>query len=144
MPYADSALSSDAEAVLAVTKLEMYAMSRWDTQLYWSILAEDAVFLPPSTSAKWGKELRDWLKGFLNEYAVEWLETVDGETAVMGDMAYHDYAYSMRSTPRGRGEPVIGHGKGLHVLRREKDGWKIVRNVWNATPLPIEGEFAAR
>jgi ketosteroid isomerase-like protein len=55
----------------------------------------------------------------------------------MGDLAYHDYSYSGRFTPKAGGEPGIGHGKGLQVLRREPDGaWKIVRNVWNAAPPP--------
>ncbi len=133
MPSAGPAQQAMQE-VLAITNLEMAAMSRGDTGQYWAILAEDAVFLPPNATAKQGRALRIWLKDFLEQFAVEWLQTTDGETIVAGELAYHDYAYTMRSTPRAGGEPVIGHGKGLHVLRREEGGWKIVRNVWNAVP----------
>ena len=56
---------------------------------------------------------------------------------VVGNLAYHDYAYSMKSTPKAGGKPVLGNGKGVEVYRREADGkWKIIRNVWNATPEP--------
>lgn len=127
--------SSYSQQVIAVTDQEKAAMSSGDTDQYFAILAADAVFLPPSTTAKTGEALRAWLKDFLDHFEVEWLKCVDGETVVMGDCAYHDYAYRMKSTPKAGGEPVFGNGKGLHVLRREKDGsWKIVRNIWNATP----------
>jgi ketosteroid isomerase-like protein len=54
-----------------------------------------------------------------------------------GSLGFHTYEYVWRVTPRGAGAPTIGHGKGMHVLRRQADGaWKILREVWNASPAP--------
>lgn len=138
MQSARSFPRSHTQQVTAVTDLERSAMSRGDMDQYFAILAQDAVFLPPNTTAKTGEELRTWLKDFLDHFEITWAKWVDGETVVMGNLAYHDYAYSMKSTPRAGGEPVIGNGKGVEVFRREEDGtWKIVRNIWNAAPEPI-------
>ena len=127
----------DVQCVIAVTEVEALAMSSGEIDRYFAILADDAVFLPPSTTAKRGQELRLWLKDFLDHFGVQWLRFAHGETVVAGDLAYHEYEYSMMSTPRTGGEPAISHGKGLHVLRREPDGaWKVVRNVWNSVPAP--------
>ncbi len=126
---------SDEQLVLAVVESERTAMTRGDTDQYFAILTEDAVFLPPNTTAKKGEELRAWPRDFLDRFEVTWLSWVDGDTVVMGDIAYHDYAYSMKSTPRTAGEPVLGSGKGIEIYRREKGGdWKIVRNIWNSVP----------
>lgn len=131
------------DCVLAVTDEEMSAMASGDIHRYFSILADDAVFMPPNAPAKRGEELRCWLRDFLERFTTEWLYTADGETVVLGDLAYHDYIYSMRFTPKGGGEPGIGHGKGLHILRREPSGeWKIVRNIWNAAPPPTGSQPA--
>ncbi len=125
---------ADRRQVIAVTDQELAAMSTGNVAQYFAILAEDAVFMPPNTSAIQGPELRAWVKEFLEHFSVEWTTIAHGETVVNGNLAYHDYTYSMKSTPKAGGEPVIGHGKGLHVLRREAQGWKIVREVWNAVP----------
>lgn len=112
-------------------------MSTGDMRRYLAILADDAVFMPPNSAAKSGDELRAWLREFVEGFKTEWLAFAHGETIVAGDFAFHDYTYSMRYTPRAGGEPGIGHGKGLHILRRQPDGsWKLVRNIWNARPAP--------
>jgi ketosteroid isomerase-like protein len=127
----------DRRQVIAVADQEAAAMSASDMDQYLAILADDAVFLPPSSPARRGGELRQWLRDFLEGFTTEWLRLVHGETVVAGDLAYHDYAYSMKVTPQAGGQPSVGHGKGLHILRREPDGsWKMVRNVWNAAPAP--------
>ena len=129
--------NADTQHAITATEEEMLAMSSGDIDRYFAILAVDAVLLPPNTTAKRGQELRSWLKDFLDHFGVQWLRFAHGETVVVGDLAYHEYEYSMKSTPKEGGEPAIGHGKGLHVLRREPDGaWKVVRNIWNSTPAP--------
>lgn len=126
---------SSVEPVLQAAEREKTAMAASDMALYLSVLADDALFMPPGTAAKCGEELRAWLRAFLENFTTEWLRFQHGETVVAGNLAFHDYYYSMKVTPKAGGEATIGHGKGLHVLRREGNGaWKIVRNVWNAVP----------
>ena len=131
----DTMSDAAAKEVLAVADGEMTAMSTGDTGYYFGLLAEDAVFMPPNTTSLRGEELRAWLKDFLERFEVQWLASSHGETVVAGDLAWHEYTYEMKSIPRAGGEPVVGHGKGLHILRRHAGGsWKIFRNIWNAAP----------
>jgi ketosteroid isomerase-like protein len=110
-------------------------MAAGDVEGYLDLLSADAVYLPPNSPPKTGSELRAWLGDFLQTSVVEWLEYKDGATAVSGDLAVHDYAYVWRVTPRAGGQSVLGRGKGVQVLRRVPGGWwKLLRNVWNATP----------
>ena len=131
---------SDQQEIIAVTDREVAAVRDEDHAAYLCILADDAVFLPPSLLPKGGEELRRWLDEFLRGFAVEWLDFVHEEVSVEGDLAYHVYLYRWRVTPRSGGEGIISQGKGMHILRRQPDGsWKIAREIWNDN-LQIEGE----
>jgi ketosteroid isomerase-like protein len=119
--------------IAALTQREVNACAAGDIGLYLSILADDAVYMPPNTPAKTGEELRRWLGEFIADFTVEWQEFVHGETVVSQDLAFHDNAYRWTVTPKTGGQPVQGHGKGLHIACRQADGaWKLVRNIWNA------------
>ena len=120
--------------VHAIAEAESRAMSTGDVELYFSLLAKDAIYFPPSSSPKTGDDLRAWLKEFLGSHKVEWQYFTHGQTIVDGDLATHDYGYGMVSTPKDESEPIIGYGKGMLVCRRERGAWKIVRNIWNAAP----------
>jgi ketosteroid isomerase-like protein len=130
-------MPTDAErsAILDTIDREVAAMAQGDMNAFGGVLAADAVFLPPNTEAKAGADLRTWLGTFLRDFAVEWLRFEHGDVAADGILGFHTYEYEWRVTPRGGGASTIGHGKGLHVLRRQADGaWKILREVWNASP----------
>jgi ketosteroid isomerase-like protein len=126
---------SEIQKVIAVSEQEAAAMRSGDMSEYLTILSEDAVFMPPNTLTKQGEELRQWLREFVNSNRVEWPRFEHGETIVAGDLALHEYVYTMKVTPKSGGKPAVGYGKGLHVLRREAGGaWKVLRNIWNARP----------
>jgi len=130
-----SGSSSDLAQALATAQREGAVMAAGDVQGWLDLLAADAIYLPPNSAPKSGSELRAWLAEFLRTSVVEWLEYEDGATEVSGDLAVHDYAYIWRVTPRAGGQPVLGRGKGIQVLHRGSGGaWKLVRNIWNATP----------
>jgi ketosteroid isomerase-like protein len=91
--------------------------------------------LPPGDPAKTGEELRGWLRAFLQEVTVEGLKYDTQEVVVAVGLAYHWYEFSWKLTPKAGGEPTLGQGKGIHILRRGPDGyWKLAREIWNATP----------
>ena len=114
---------------------EAAAIATADPDRYFAVLAEDAVFLAPNLMPLEGDELRDWLRDFLNTVHVEYIESAHGETAVAGDLAYHEYTCSWRVTPKPEGEAKVAHFKGLHIARRMPDGaWKLTRNMWNQNP----------
>ena len=121
--------------ILAVTDEEVAAVAAGDMNRYDSILAPDAAFLPPNLPPQTGAGLRSWLRDFLERFRVEWLTFVHVDTVFQGDLAVHSYEYSWRVTPKASGEPVVSHGKGLHILRREPDGrWRLWREIWNPSP----------
>lgn len=125
----------DRAGVLAAVNLEAQAIEAGDPRTYCSLLASDAVFLPPNTSPKIGDELRKWLADFLAGTRVEYLNNVDVETVIESSLAYHVFTCTWRVAPRAGGEPKILHFKGLHILRREAGGaWKIAREIWNTSP----------
>ena len=130
-------LEADRKGVLAAAEQEVQAAANNDVAAYFATLAEDAVYLAPNTMAKEGQELRHWLREFLEGFRIEWLEYAHGTIEVRGDLAYQDYSYTWRVSPKFGGDGPVTRGKGVLVLRRESDGgWKIVRNVWNADPGP--------
>jgi ketosteroid isomerase-like protein len=125
----------ELDSVLNIVKREPAFMSSGDFDGWLSILAESAVYMPPNTPSKEGKVLRDWLKEFILSARVEWLDYVDGYTEISGNLAFHDYSYKWRVSPKNGSTPIIGRGKGIQILSRFPDGsWKIVRNIWNSNP----------
>ncbi len=127
---------ADRQEVLAVIDREIRAVSTGDAAAYFAILDEEATFLPPNLDPKHGTDLREWLRDFLESFTVEWLNFLHYETEIAGDFAYHRYAYSWRVTPRSGGPAAVARGKGLHTLRRQGAEWKILCEIWNASPSP--------
>ena len=127
----------DSRRVLALTDQEVQSISVGDIKAYLALLTEDAIFMPPASHAKEGEELREWLRDCLERFTVEYLEFVHLDTMTMGSLGYHSFTYRWRVTPKAGGDPVVAHGKGLHILRRQLDGfWKIAREIWNGSPPP--------
>lgn len=123
-------------AIAALVDREVQAVARGDIETYETLLSDDAEFMPPNGPARRGAELRTWLRQFLEEFAVEWLSFEHLEIVAEGDLGYHVYTYDWRVTPRADGVAILGRGKGIHILRRDRTGtWKIVREIWNATPV---------
>lgn len=130
---------TDQQQIIALVEQEVQVMSGGDPERFFAILADDAVLMPPGIGSKKGTELRGWLRDFVERFSVEWLKWVSIETVVVGDMAFHTYAYSWRVTRKAGGSPTVSHGKGIHVFRRDPGGsWKLAREMWNASPAPPE------
>jgi ketosteroid isomerase-like protein len=116
---------------------EAAAIEAGDFKRYFGLLAEDALFMPPNLHSKSGKELRAWLRDFLERNNVEYLKLTDDETVIESNLAYHRFTYGWKVTPKAGGETKVGHGKGMHILYRRPDGaWKIIREIWNDIPTP--------
>ena len=128
-----SSQAREREEILALIAEERAAVERGDAAQYLSVLADDALFMPPGLAPRGGAELRAWLSDFVSSVRVEWLDFQSHDVEVRGDLGYHTYAYTWRVTPRAGGNASTSGGKGLHILRRQSDGsWKIAREIWNA------------
>jgi len=127
----------DQQNIVALIGREVNAVGAGDFETYHAILTDDAVFMPPNSLAKRGKELRRWLRDFLECFTVEWIEFVHGNIEIAGDLAFHEYIYRWRVTPKEGGKANVIGGKGIHIVRRQRDGsWRIAREIWNANPMP--------
>ncbi len=122
-------------SVLEAVATERGAIESGEMDPYLGVLTDDAVFMPPNSHPKEGRELREWLRAFVEGFSVEWLSFVSTEVLESGEAAYHSFAYTWRVQPRAGGEPTTASGKGVHLLRRGSDGtWRIAREIWNSSP----------
>lgn len=128
-------VDSNQAGILAVVDQEASAIAAGDIKAYTAILADDAVFMPPSTLEKKGAELRRWLDEFLQSVTIQFLDYTHVEMAVVADLAYHVFACGWRVTPKAGGESRVLRFKGLQILRRQDNGeWKLTREIWNLDP----------
>ena len=94
----------DRLQVIAAAEEETSAIATGDAERYFAILTDDAVFMPPNSLPKTGEELRQWLREFLSQVAVEYLQSVHGQTVVSGDLLMRfDLSTSLETT----GQPTI-------------------------------------
>jgi ketosteroid isomerase-like protein len=128
---------ADRQKVDAVADEEAAAMEASDFKRFLALLTDDALFMPPNIHSKAGEELREWLRDFVDRFAVKYQKWTHDETVVEGRLAYHRFEYAWEVTPKAGGETKVGHGKGMHILRRQSGGaWRIAREIWNAIPAP--------
>ncbi len=126
---------ADIPAIHAVIDRERAAVAAGDAKGYFATLTDDAVFLAPNVEAKTGAALHQFLVEFLRTVVVKWLSFEHLETVAVGDLAFHVFKSSWRTTPKSGGTSAVMHFKGLHVLCRGADGrWRIRREIWNASP----------
>jgi ketosteroid isomerase-like protein len=125
----------DVRSIFTLTEEEAAAIAAGDLARYLSLLAVDAVFMPPNSSERTGQDLRQWLGEFLQNVEIEYHSLHHGETLVAGDAAWHVFTCSWTASPRSNPQPALLHFKGVHLLRRQPDGsWKITREIWNVSP----------
>jgi uncharacterized protein (TIGR02246 family) len=131
-----SCQKQDVEADIAAIK-EVYsqstlAVSTGDTELYLSILTEDAVVMAPGFPATIGKEqLRPIIEGLFGQFDLELPYTVD-EVGVPGDWAFVRSSFQYSMTPKESGGTTTRAGKELDIFKRQADGsWKIYIQSYN-------------
>ena len=121
--------------IIEVIMKEKTAVETGNATLYLSIIAPEALFLPPNSFPKGGEVLRNWLRDFVENFEIVWNKFESIELVAPGDFAYHVFHYSWSVTPRQGGQTINGQGKGMHILGKQNDGtWKITREIWNANP----------
>ena len=121
--------------VLRVAAQEAAAIESGDADKYIALLAPDAVFLPQNEMIKAGQELHAWIRSFLGDTLVHYLDFRHLETEVRDDVAYHAYVCRWSVSPHAGGPAAERSVKGLQILRRQADGtWKISVSIANDDP----------
>ena len=120
------------KSILKTIKLEIDAVAESNIESYSSLLTKDSEFMPPNSLPLKGKELLLWLKDFLEKFNVEWIEFLHKNVEAAEGLGFHEYSFRWRLTPKNGGDSKEHKGKGIHILRKERDGsWKIAREIWN-------------
>ena len=134
--------ASDVEAIRAASKAYTQAASEKAWSNWATFFTEDAIFLPPNTTAKNGRaEIEAWARGFppIRDLRIEPIE-IGGR----GDLAYVRGRYSFVMTISNQPEQPDS-GKYIEIWRKQSDGsWKLFRDTFNSdVPLPsAQNRFA--
>ncbi len=113
------------------------AIINGDTKRYLSLLAADAVLLPPNGPAVSGKEdIRRWNEAMSRAFRVQEYASSDDEVVVSGDWAFRSASFDLTLKRAAGGEPIKDRGKFIILYRRQDDGsWKVARDIWNSSTL---------
>ena len=94
---------------------------------------ESAVSMPPNDEALIGRQaITDDMVAMFEGMSAD-LTISSEEVEVAGDWAFDRGAFTMKTTPKGDGDPMEDKGKYIVILEKQADGsWKIAREVWNS------------
>ena len=102
-------------------------------EAYVATVADDAVWMPPSSPAVVGKEaIKSWARDFFGKYALD-VDSLPVEALEVGDkFAVRRFRSVGRYIPSDGGEPVPYDQKYVDVLRRGSNGsWEITLHMWS-------------
>lgn len=117
---------------------DIAATKAFDVEALVSRWTDDIVALPPGQAPIVGKAAgradlerqQEQSRGFeIVEYEQNW-----EEVQVAGDYAFEWGIFKGAVRPPNGGDLIRYHFKVLRVLRREPDGWKVHRTIWNDMP----------
>lgn len=124
----------DAAAIRALVDEMNDAYARHDVESVASCFSQDIVALPPDMEPVVGiDQWRKLLSQFLAGSKPSQVEGTIDEITVAGDWAFDRHTAAATYTSAESDESERMFFKGIHVFRREADGWKIARYVWNQT-----------
>lgn len=133
MAASPNARSKETAAVAKVLAGLTAADNTGDLDAVVSHYADDAILLPPNSTQVAGQPaIRAWYEEGLHRFRFEVSFDAD-EIQVSGDLAFVRGLINGRLVPKGEEAPRTLHEKYIMVLRRQKDGWKISRIIWNAS-----------
>jgi len=124
----------DEAAIRALVDEMTDAYIDHDLERFLTCFSKDIVALPPGMAPVVGIE--EWtavLRGFFAGGTPSDVEETVEEVTVTGDWAFDRHSETATYTSTETGESDRLFFKGMHVFRREDDGWRIARYVWNRT-----------
>ena len=124
---------ADIEAVMAVHDAFVKAYCSMDFDKYISLIAADAVWMPPGREPLNGKKaIGEYYDHFSN---LEWIKadvTLD-ELEVFGDLAFRTATWDIVSKLKANDEETRFNAKSIQIFKKQTDGsWKVWRSIWNS------------
>jgi uncharacterized protein (TIGR02246 family) len=111
------------------------AERRGDAEAFVAGFADDVVIMAPGEAPLEGREAcREFVSGVLSWVVVAFdreLTYTTSELRVLGDWAFERGSYAHTFSPRDGGSPEQERGSYLWLFRREPDGWRIARVIFN-------------
>jgi uncharacterized protein (TIGR02246 family) len=136
-PY--SSLESDAKAIDRVRQTHVDAVNSTNAEAWVTMFTEDGVQMPPFARANVGKKMMiDWVRGFLDVFALADFSLSVAELEVKSDWAFERGAYTITFTHRPSGNVIPDVGKYITIWQRQPNGaWAMARDIWNSDNPPV-------
>lgn len=128
---ADTNPESDADRITQLRERYVQAENAGDVEGILDTFGDDIVVMPPEAPPVRGIDAaREFLDEFLTAFDVE-IELSREDIVVDGDLASEWGTVSGTLTPEG-GQTQDVSNTYLLVYRREADGWRQSKHIWNA------------
>ena len=127
-------VEADIAAIENLTKQRAQAFNEGNLEDFMSLVADDAVFMPPGVPALIGKEtIHNWQ----NFDAMSWDATIySDEIEISRDWAFQRVHWEGSWTLKSNGKTTIYKSKEIFIYRRQPDGsWLTSHAIWNGTPI---------
>ena len=112
----------------------MKAFNESNLDLFMSLVADDAVWMPPGASILIGKAaIRNW-QNFdkMNFDATIFTDEIE----ICGDWAFQRVHWEFSWTLKDSNETTLSKSKEIFIYRRQSDGsWLTSHAIWNSSPL---------
>lgn len=106
-----------------------------DVEAYSKLYSDDAIWAAPDAPDRTGPaDIQAGIKVLFDKFKFE-VTPQPQEIEVRGDFAYAFGIVDGVLTPRAGGDKVKIQFRILWLLRREGNGWKIFRQIWNKKPV---------
>src|SRR5579884_3485958 len=130
-------IEADLEAIKQIREARIGAINLGDIDGWMALYAEEAVQMPPNTSANIGKrKIRPLLNDFLTPYRSAAYALSMDEVHVAGDWAFERGSYKITLTGK-EGGSIQDIGKYIMIYQRQPGGkWAMAREIWNSNSLP--------
>ena len=128
--------SGRREDIAAIKRLAASWRAGWlagDADALLSLYADRPVLMPQGRPAIYGKPaIRALYRAVLGGVQIKSKGALR-EVDASGDWGYFWSTYSLRTTPKGGGNPTTTRGKSVFIVKRQRDGsWKIARLIDNS------------
>jgi ketosteroid isomerase-like protein len=131
----EEVLDTQAEAEQAEHFLQqaLEMLNSADMELLKSMIAEDAVYVPPNRALLVGEDaILDFYQSNFDRYTYK-LSRVADEMVVCGDWAFARHTFTGTMEPKEEGDTIDLDNTGIVILQCQPDGsWKVARAIWNS------------
>src|SRR5438876_10708071 len=130
-------VAADLASIDRVREAHVAALNDGDTGALVDLFAAGGIQMPPNAPANVGREsIRQWCAALLAPFRVTFSLAVD-EVRIAGDWAFERGRYRIALHPRPGGDGIEDNGKYVTIYeRRNDDGWRIGRDIWNSDNPP--------